>query len=95
MPLVAESPKSRAAVAAAALVRDGMIVGLGSGSTAALMVRRLGERIEQERLKITAVSTSDETTQLAGSLGIPSGLDDVAALDINLDGADEIDPNFG
>ena len=46
MPADTETPKSRAAVAGAALVRDGMIVGLGSGSTAALMVRRLAARIE-------------------------------------------------
>ena len=65
MSTVAESAKSRAAVAAAALVVDGMIVGLGSGSTAAFLVRRLGERIKQEGLRITAVSTSDETTRLA------------------------------
>ena len=95
MPANTESPKSRAALAAAALVRDGMIVGLGSGSTSALLVRRLGERIKREGLKITAVSTSDETTRLAKSLGIPvQELDDVPALDINLDGADEIDPQF-
>ena len=80
MPTATESPKFRAAVAAAALVRDGMIVGLGSGSTAALLVRRLGERIKQEGLKITAVSTSDETTRLATSLGIPvQELDTVSA----------------
>ncbi len=95
MPAATESPKSRAAVTAAALVCDGMIVGLGSGSTSALLVRRLGERIKQEGLRITAVSTSDETTRLAISLGIPiQELDTVSALDINLDGADEIDGQF-
>ena len=90
-----ESPKVRAALAAAALVEAGMIVGLGSGSTAALMVRRIGERVEQENLKIIAVATSVATADLARSLRIPvHELDDVAALDINLDGADEIDPHF-
>ncbi len=89
------SPKQRAALAAAALVQSGMIVGLGSGSTAALMVRRLGERVEQEGLKIIAVATSVATAELARSLKITiRELDDVAALDINLDGADEIDPHF-
>jgi ribose 5-phosphate isomerase A len=48
-----------------------MVVGLGSGSTAALMVRRLGERVEQESLKFTAIATSVETAHLASSLGIP------------------------
>jgi ribose 5-phosphate isomerase A len=95
VPAAIESPKARAAFAAAALVSDGMIVGLGSGSTSALLVRRLGERIKLEGLRITAVSTSDETTHLATSLGIPvQDLDSVSALDINLDGADEIDGQF-
>ncbi len=90
-----ESPKSRAALAAAALVRDGMIVGLGSGSTSALLVHWLGERIKREGLKFTAISTSDDTTRLAESLGISvQKLDTVPALDINLDGADEIDARF-
>jgi ribose 5-phosphate isomerase A len=92
---VTESPKERAAVAAAALVASGMIVGLGSGSTAALMVRRIGERVQQEGLKILAVATSDATASLARELKIPvRELDDVDTLDINLDGADEIDPHF-
>jgi ribose 5-phosphate isomerase A len=95
LPANTEAPKSHAALAAAAMVSDGMIVGLGSGSTAALLVRCLGERIKQEGLKFTAISTSDETTRLANSLGIlVQELDTVSALDINLDGADEIDGRF-
>ena len=90
-----DSPKLRAALAAAALVESGMVVGLGSGSTSALMVRRLGERVEREGLKIIAVATSVATAELARGLKIPlRDLDDVDALDINLDGADEIDPQF-
>ncbi len=90
-----DSPKLRAALAAAALVKSGMVVGLGSGSTSTLMVRRLGERIEGEGLKIIAVATSEATADLARGLKIPlRDLDDVDALDINLDGADEIDPRF-
>jgi ribose 5-phosphate isomerase A len=90
-----ESPKLRAALAGAALVEHGMVVGLGSGSTAELMVRRIGERVETEGLKIIAIATSVATAQLAQALKIPvHELDDVAALDINLDGADEIDPHF-
>jgi ribose 5-phosphate isomerase A len=95
VPANTEPPKSHAALAAAAMVSDGMIVGLGSGSTSALLVRFLGERVKQEGLKFTAISTSDETTRLAQSLGIPvQELDSVKALDINLDGADEIDVQF-
>ena len=72
-----------------------MIIGLGSGSTSALLVHWLGERIKREGLKFTAISTSDDTTRLAKSLGISvQELDTVPALDINLDGADEIDAGF-
>jgi ribose 5-phosphate isomerase A len=90
-----ESPKVRAAWAGAALVQNGMIVGLGSGSTAALMVQRIGERVAKEGLKIVGVATSVATAELARGLNIPIyELDDVAALDISLDGADEIDRHF-
>jgi ribose 5-phosphate isomerase A len=90
-----ESPKARAAVSAAELVADGMTVGLGSGSTAALMVRRIGERVQHDALKIVAVATSDATASLARSLKIlVRELDDFETLDINLDGADEIDSHF-
>ena len=87
--------KVRAARSAAELVESGMVVGLGTGSTAALMLQRLGERVEQEGLKIIGVPTSVATAEQARELGIPlRELDDVGGLDINLDGADEIDPQF-
>ena len=72
-----------------------MIVGLGSGSTAALMVRHLASRVEQEGLRIVGVPTSKATAELARGLNIPvRDLDEVSGLDLNLDGADEIDPQF-
>jgi ribose 5-phosphate isomerase A len=72
-----------------------MVVGLGSGTTAALMVRRLGERVEQEGLKIMGVASSETTAKSARELKIPlRDLDEVTVLDINLDGADEIDSQF-
>jgi ribose 5-phosphate isomerase A len=72
-----------------------MVVGLGTGSTAALMIHRLGERLEQDGLKIIGVPTSVATAEQARELGIPlRELDDVSGLDINLDGADEIDAQF-
>ena len=87
--------KIRAANAAANLVESGMVVGLGTGSTATLMLRRLGERVELEALKIVGVPTSVATAELARDLGIPlRELDDVPGLDLNLDGADEVDPQF-
>jgi ribose 5-phosphate isomerase A len=87
--------KVRAARAAADLVESGMLVGLGTGSTAALMVRRLGERVEEDGLRIIGVPTSVATAELAHQLKIPlRELDDVSGLDMNLDGADEVDPQF-
>jgi ribose 5-phosphate isomerase A len=87
--------KIRAAWAAAALVETGMTVGLGTGSTATLMVKRLGERIEQEGLKIIGVPSSVATAELAQAMKIPlRELDDVTELDMNLDGADEVDLQF-
>jgi ribose 5-phosphate isomerase A len=90
-----DSAKDRAARAGASLVRDGMIVGLGSGSTSVLMVRHLAGRIEAERLSIIGVPSSTGTAELARELNIPlCELDAVDRLDINLDGADEIDRQF-
>ncbi len=87
--------KRRAAEAAAALVQSGMAVGLGTGTTAELVIRALSERVADEGLRFLAVPTSVETAELASSLGIPlRELDDVDVLDLNLDGADEIDPEF-
>jgi ribose 5-phosphate isomerase A len=90
-----DSAKGRAAEAGASLVESGMTVGLGSGSTAELMVRHLAARMEREGLSITGVPTSRATADLARGLKIPlRELDEVLSLDINLDGADEIDPRF-
>jgi ribose 5-phosphate isomerase A len=82
----------RLAVAAADLVQPGMVVGLGTGSTASAVVEELGRRVATG-LSMTGVATSDRTEEQARSLSIPlSTLDDVSALDLGLDGADEIDP---
>ena len=89
------TPKRRAAEAAAALVQNGMAVGLGTGTTAELVIRALSERVAEEGLKFLGVPTSVETAELASQLRIPlRELDDVDVLDLNLDGADEIDPEF-
>src|SRR5215216_2442847 len=82
----------RLAVAAADLVTSGMLVGLGTGSTADAVTRELGRRVAAG-LHFTAVPTSDRTEALARDLGIPlSTLDETARLDLGIDGADEIDP---
>jgi ribose 5-phosphate isomerase A len=84
-----EDEKRAAGEAAAALVESGMVVGLGTGSTAAWFVKALAAR----RLDIIGVPTSQATAQLAESLGIRLGeLGPVKAIDLTVDGADEIGP---
>jgi ribose 5-phosphate isomerase A len=90
-----EPAKVQAAAAAAALVENGMAVGLGSGTTASLIVRSLGQRMQTEGLRIVGVATSAATAELATAVGIPlKDLDEIDVLDLNLDGADEIDRQF-
>ena len=82
-------PKLRAAEAALAEVRDGMTLGLGTGSTAAHFVRLLGER----RLDVRGVPTSDATAALARECGIELAVpDEATVIDLAVDGADEADP---
>jgi ribose 5-phosphate isomerase A len=87
--------KLQAARAAAEIVQSGMTIGLGSGSTAALFVRALGERVRNERLVVTGVPTSESTESLARGEGMTlTDLDRVDTLDLDVDGADEVDPQF-
>lgn len=76
-------------------IRDGMIVGLGTGSAATAFIRALGERVERG-LKIIGVPTSEKSAALAKELGIPlKTLEEVnATLDVCVDGADEFDPQL-
>ena len=90
-----DKAKFVAAKRATEFVEDGMKLGLGTGSTAAWMVRCLAERIREEGLKVTGVPTSTRTAELAASLGVPlATLDDVKWLDMTIDGADEFDPHL-
>lgn len=90
-----DKAKFLAARRATEFVEDGMKLGLGTGSTAAWMVRCLAERIRDEELRVVGVPTSTRTAQLARQLGIPiSTLDEVKWLDMTIDGADEFDPNL-
>ncbi len=76
-------------------VENGMRVGLGTGSTAAWMVRCLAERVQNEGLEIVGVPTSSRTADLARQLGIRvASLDEVKWLDVTIDGADEFDDNL-
>jgi ribose 5-phosphate isomerase A len=89
-----EKEKQAAGRAAAKLVRDGDVVGLGTGSTAYFAVVALGERV-RAGLKIVGIPTSVKTGDLARQLGIPlTTLDETPQIDITLDGADEVDPRL-
>jgi ribose 5-phosphate isomerase A len=82
----------RLAIAAADLVQPGMLVGLGTGSTASAVIEELGRRVAAG-LTFTGVATSSRTEKQARELGISmTSLDDVDRLDLGIDGADEIDP---
>jgi ribose 5-phosphate isomerase A len=79
--------------AAAQLVEDGMVIGIGSGTTSARMIRALAQRIQAGLHIVGAVPSSHASQELANSLGIPlTNLDTHPELDLYIDGADEIDP---
>jgi ribose 5-phosphate isomerase A len=90
-----DEPKRRAAEAAADRVESGMIVGLGTGSTAAFAIEAIGRRLSSGDLRdVVGVPTSIQTTGLARTAGIPlTTLDDHPLLDLTIDGADEVDPS--
>ncbi|NGM48741.1 ribose-5-phosphate isomerase RpiA [Caulobacter sp. 602-2] len=87
----ADAQKKASGEAAALLVEPGMVVGLGTGSTAAWFVKALAAR----KLDVRGVPTSEATASLARELGIPlATLDDVMSIDLTVDGADEIGPGL-
>ena len=89
-----EYQKKMAAWEAVKLVKHGMCVGLGSGSTAAYMIQKLGENV-LKGLSIKGVPSSDKSAELAREVGIPLiSLEEAVTLDINIDGADEFDPEM-
>ena len=86
----AEAAKRAAAQWAASQIEDGMKVGLGSGSTSALVIAEVGRRVA-EGMKITAIATSLRSQEQAESLKIPmSNFGDTPRLDVTIDGADEV-----
>jgi ribose 5-phosphate isomerase A len=88
------SSKINAAKKALDFVKDGMIIGLGSGSTAAYFIEFLGEKIKKEKLDIIGIPTSVESKNLGKKFGINiAQLNDVEKIDLAVDGADEIDEN--
>lgn len=89
-----DAEKAIAAAKAVEEVRDGMLVGLGTGSTAAYAVKCLADRVRQG-LKVTAVATSQATDTLARRLGVPLiSFQGLSSIDLTIDGADEIDHRF-
>jgi ribose 5-phosphate isomerase A len=90
-----EAAKKDAALAAVKHVKDGFIVGLGSGSTAAYAIEALGERVKKENLKILGVPSSYQAFSLAVQNKIPiTTLEEHPTVDVNIDGADQIDPRL-
>ena len=86
--------KEAAARASLQYVKDGQVVGLGTGSTAAYFIQLLGEKV-QKGLRIRCIPTSDRSRELALSLGIPLiTLDECQEIDVTVDGADEVDPQL-
>ncbi|WP_411954001.1 ribose-5-phosphate isomerase RpiA [Alkalibacillus sp. S2W] len=86
--------KTQAALKAIEYVEDGMVLGLGSGSTINILLEKLGDRV-QEGLKIKGVSSSVKTENLAREYGIEiTDFSEVSKLDLAIDGADEVDPDF-
>ncbi len=89
------NPKKAVGEKAAEFIRDGMVVGLGTGSTAQFMVEAMAKRVQDEQLHIRCVSTSSVTEKLAKELGLNMvTLADVDEIDLTIDGADEVSPEF-
>ncbi len=77
---------------AAQLVKDGMVIGLGTGSTTAYAIKKIGERIKEEKIRVLGVATSHQTEILAASSGIPiTTLAEHSTLDLTIDSADQVD----
>lgn len=82
-------------VTAAQLIQDGMICGIGTGSTVAFLIEELGRRVQTDNLKIIGVPTSFQSKIACQKLNIPTrDIQDCHHLDLAIDGADEVDPSF-
>jgi ribose 5-phosphate isomerase A len=91
----AQNYKRQAAARALELVEPGMILGLGTGSTASEFISLLAERIKREELDLHCIATSVATERFAAQMGIEiTDFSDIADVDLTIDGADEIDPHL-
>jgi ribose 5-phosphate isomerase A len=87
--------KKFVATQAAKLIEDGMVAGIGTGSTMIFLIEELARRVREEGLKIVGVPTSFQSRILCMKLGIPvRDMADLSSLDLAIDGADEVDPNL-
>ncbi len=90
-----QNAKRKAALEAIKHVKDGFIVGLGSGSTAAFAIEALGERVQAGKLRIMGIPTSYQAFLLAVDCGIPiTTLDEHPEIEVTIDGADQITPEL-
>ena len=90
-----EEAKKQAALEAVKHVKDGYIIGLGSGSTAAYAIEAIAERAKRENLNVKGIPTSTQAFSLAVKHGIPiTTLEEHNIIDLSIDGADQIDPNL-
>jgi ribose 5-phosphate isomerase A len=89
-----DQEKEAAARASLQFVKDGQVVGLGTGSTAAYFIKMLGDEVKRG-LRIRGIPTSVRSGELAASLGIPlTTLDECQEIAVTVDGADEVDPQL-
>jgi ribose 5-phosphate isomerase A len=92
--MVNDLEKEAAARASLRFIKDGQVVGLGTGSTAAYFIQLLGEQVKNG-LRIRGIPSSDRSREQAASLGIPlTTLDECQQIDVTVDGADEVDPQL-
>ena len=90
-----QEAKRKAALEAVKHVKDGFIVGLGSGSTAAFAIEALGERMKREKLRLMGIPTSYQAFLLAVQCGIPiTTLDEHPEINVTIDGADQVTPEL-
>ncbi len=92
---IIEISKKTAGEKGAEYIRDGMVIGLGTGSTVRYTIEAIANRIKYENLDIIGIPTSNATEKLALSLGIKiSSLEEYSEVDLCIDGADEVDSEF-
>jgi ribose 5-phosphate isomerase A len=89
-----DQEKEAAARASLQFIKDGQVVGLGTGSTAAYFIQLLGEQVKNG-LRVRGIPSSDRSREQAAGLGIPlTTLDECRTIDVTVDGADEVDPQL-